>query len=92
MAQLVATTFADMIFIHGDVHCDPHAANMLVRRAPAPAPTPTPSGSGSIAGGGASTSGRNQKADGSRRRRVKGEMQLVILDHGLYRRISDSFR
>jgi aarF domain-containing kinase len=32
VARLVAKTFAEMIFIHGDVHCDPHAANLLVRR------------------------------------------------------------
>ena len=29
LAQLVAETFSEMIFIHGDVHCDPHAANMV---------------------------------------------------------------
>eukprot|EP00879_Flechtneria_rotunda_P031719 GHRR01034673.1.p1 GENE.GHRR01034673.1~~GHRR01034673.1.p1 ORF type:complete len:438 (+),score=116.78 GHRR01034673.1:236-1549(+) len=34
LAQLVSETFNEMIFIHGDVHCDPHAANMLVRRDP----------------------------------------------------------
>jgi aarF domain-containing kinase len=31
LAQLVAETFNEMIFIHGDVHCDPHAANMVSR-------------------------------------------------------------
>ncbi|KAF8067287.1 ABC1 [Scenedesmus sp. PABB004] len=56
LASLVSQTFAEMIFIHGDVHCDPHAANMLVRRGP---------------GGG---------------------VQLVLLDHGLYRQIDDAFR
>lgn len=29
LAQLVSQTFNEMIFIHGDVHCDPHAANMV---------------------------------------------------------------
>lgn len=29
LAQLVSETFNEMIFIHGDVHCDPHAANMV---------------------------------------------------------------
>lgn len=29
LAALVAETFNEMIFIHGDVHCDPHAANMV---------------------------------------------------------------
>ena len=28
----MARTFSDMIFEHGFVHCDPHEANMLVRR------------------------------------------------------------
>lgn len=56
LAQLVSETFNEMIFIHGDVHCDPHAANMLVRKGAA------------------------------------GDVQLVLLDHGLYRQIDDGFR
>jgi hypothetical protein len=31
LSQLVSKTFNEMIFTFGDVHCDPHAAN-LVRR------------------------------------------------------------
>ena len=31
VARLVASTFSEMIFEHGFVHCDPHEANMLVR-------------------------------------------------------------
>ena len=31
VATLIARTFAEMTFIHGFVHCDPHEANMLVR-------------------------------------------------------------
>ncbi|XP_020525061.1 putative ABC1 protein At2g40090 isoform X3 [Amborella trichopoda] len=34
VAKLVSQVFAEMIFKHGFVHCDPHAANMLVRPAP----------------------------------------------------------
>lgn len=49
VAALVAAVFDEMIFHFGDVHCDPHAANMLVRRGPG------------------------------------GDVQLVLLDHGLYR-------
>lgn len=30
----ISEAFAEMIFRHGFVHCDPHAANMLVRVAP----------------------------------------------------------
>lgn len=47
---MVSSVFNEMIFTFGDVHCDPHPANMLLRKAPQ--------------GGG---------------------MQLVLLDHGLYR-------
>lgn len=38
----VSQTFAEMMFKHGFVHCDPHAANLLVR--------PLPSSKGSILG------------------------------------------
>ncbi|KAK6234339.1 hypothetical protein QUC31_006745 [Theobroma cacao] len=42
VARLVSQTFAEMMFKHGFVHCDPHAANLLVR--------PLPSGKSSIFG------------------------------------------
>ncbi|DBA69933.1 hypothetical protein WJX79_001480 [Trebouxia sp. C0005] len=57
VAELVSRTFNEMVFIHGDVHCDPHAANLFLRKNP-----------------------------------LDGGLQLVLLDHGLYRQISDSFR
>lgn len=38
----LSEAFAEMMFKHGFVHCDPHAANVLVR--------PLPSGSRSIFG------------------------------------------
>jgi len=34
LARLISTTFNEMIFTFGDVHADPHAANMLVRATP----------------------------------------------------------
>ncbi|RYG46478.1 hypothetical protein EON67_09505 [archaeon] len=34
VAALVSTVFSEQIFVHGLVHCDPHAANMLIRRGP----------------------------------------------------------
>ncbi|KAK9917077.1 hypothetical protein WJX75_000654 [Coccomyxa subellipsoidea] len=55
VARLVSETFNEMIFIFGDVHCDPHAANMLIRE-------------------------------------KNGKAELVLLDHGLYKRITDDFR
>jgi len=34
VSNLVSKAFAEMIFKHGFVHCDPHAANMMVRPMP----------------------------------------------------------
>lgn len=34
VVKLVSETFAEMMFKHGFVHCDPHAANLLVRPLP----------------------------------------------------------
>ncbi|KAG0481772.1 hypothetical protein HPP92_012240 [Vanilla planifolia] len=34
VSRLVSQAFAEMIFRHGFVHCDPHAANMMVRPLP----------------------------------------------------------
>ncbi|EXC09422.1 hypothetical protein L484_002385 [Morus notabilis] len=34
VAKLVSESFAEMMFKHGFVHCDPHAANLLVRPLP----------------------------------------------------------
>ncbi|XP_047938456.1 putative ABC1 protein At2g40090 [Salvia hispanica] len=42
VSKLLSQAFAEMMFKHGFVHCDPHAANVLVR--------PLPSGSRSIFG------------------------------------------
>ncbi|XXG70323.1 hypothetical protein AAC387_Pa06g3106 [Persea americana] len=42
VAKLVSQTFAEMMFKHGFVHCDPHAANLLIR--------PMPSGKMNILG------------------------------------------
>ncbi|PWA48279.1 putative aarF domain-containing protein kinase 1 [Artemisia annua] len=34
ISKLVSQTFAEMMFKHGFVHCDPHVANLLVRTLP----------------------------------------------------------
>ncbi|OEL24599.1 putative ABC1 protein [Dichanthelium oligosanthes] len=34
VSNLVSKAFAEMIFKHGFVHCDPHAANMMIRPMP----------------------------------------------------------
>lgn len=57
IATTVSSTFGDMTFCHGLVHCDPHPGNLLVRRS-----------------------------------KATGAPQLVILDHGMYRRLDGGFR
>lgn len=57
VAELVSRTFNEMIFIHGDVHCDPHAANLFLRKDDA-----------------------------------TGQLQLVLLDHGLYRQVLAAYK
>ncbi|KAK9846458.1 hypothetical protein WJX81_004311 [Elliptochloris bilobata] len=56
VAKLVSQTFADMIYLHGYVHADPHQNNLMVRKD------------------------------------SRGRAQLVLLDHGLYRELTDAFR
>ncbi|KAJ4756954.1 Protein kinase superfamily protein [Rhynchospora pubera] len=36
VSKLVSKVFAEMMFKHGFVHCDPHAANLMVRPLPKP--------------------------------------------------------
>ncbi|KAJ4761376.1 Protein kinase superfamily protein [Rhynchospora pubera] len=36
VSKLVSKAFAEMMFKHGFVHCDPHAANLMVRPLPKP--------------------------------------------------------
>lgn len=142
----VAETFNEMIFAHGYVHCDPHAANMLVRKvvsrgvalcrrcmAAAPlrcrpcsveeavpyalglkgAPLRPPHLYAPCA---QATSPRNKQREQQQQIEMKplamhaapvnimhvhappfpfpqaGGPQLVLLDHGLYKEISDAFR
>lgn len=143
VSLLVARTFNEMVFTFGDLHADPHAANLLVRRVER-------GGGGGGGGGGSGGGGDKEKAgraetsstsSGSKRRRScgaaeaaaaaaegeaaeraakaaaaelaaedardpaasrrrqlgalaaqEGDLQLVLLDHGLYRRIDDAFR
>lgn len=58
VATLLISTFAQMIFASGFVHCDPHPGNLLARQMPGGVARP----------------------------------QLVLLDHGMYRRLDPNFR
>ncbi|CAJ0763081.1 13951_t:CDS:10, partial [Entrophospora sp. SA101] len=55
--NILLEIFAEMIFCHGVIHCDPHPGNALVTISP-----------------------KTKKP------------QIVLLDHGLYRELSDDFR
>eukprot|EP00897_Mesotaenium_endlicherianum_P008641 jgi/Mesen1/7805/ME000408S06903 len=78
VAKLVSEAFGEMIFHHGFVHCDPHAANLLVRLEPSPS-----AGGGN---GGSGSSKRRSKQAG------RARPQLVLLDHGLYRTLPPAMR
>jgi aarF domain-containing kinase len=77
LAHLVSSTFSAMLFTHGFVHCDPHPGNLLARRVRGTQVANGGAGGGAGGGGGSGTA---------------GELQLVILDHGMYRELDPSFR
>lgn len=58
VARLISSVFNAQIFQHGNIHCDPHPANVLLREHP----------------------------------NKKGKPQIVLVDHGLYKKIDDDFR
>ncbi|PFH32817.1 hypothetical protein BESB_014300 [Besnoitia besnoiti] len=122
IADLVMTVFADMLFVHGFVHCDPHPGNLFVRLMPteenakktrhaesprggAPpscvsaawtsspsAPTTSPSSAAAPAEAFEERENRRYTQGGKGEQPRKGRLQLVIIDHGTYRRLSPSFR
>ncbi|XP_028557111.1 putative ABC1 protein At2g40090 isoform X1 [Dendrobium catenatum] len=94
VSKLVSQAFAEMIFRHGFVHCDPHAANMMVR--------PLPSGRKNLFGNHES----NRMLTPTSMLEVLQEMkilspvslegqkkpQLILLDHGLYKNLDFATR
>ncbi len=81
VARTVANVFGDMIYVHGFVHCDPHPGNLFVRRVDKVEPTPT------------TTHPRpHTAAPGLIPPMSPSKAQLVVLDHGLYRELDESFR
>lgn len=103
VSLLVARTFNEMIFTFGDLHADPHAANLLVRRRQTEedeeeeeaASAGKKRRAGDDDGNDANDEASAQRRRQQQLRRLKqqrGPVQLVLLDHGLYRRIDDAFR
>ena len=113
VAHLISETFSEMMFGTGFVHCDPHAANMLIRVALPPPPPPAADGGGQhptpadvatrgsgAAAGWTANPPRQLPANGTgsakswrrwlwpwgrQRHAEASRLQLVLLDHGLYR-------
>ena len=78
---IIQATLCHQVFRTGFVHCDPHPANVLVR----PFLKGFPRGSGA--------DGEEEKTRGAGETGGETvEPQLVLLDHGLYREISDAHR
>lgn len=76
VSTLITKIFSEMIFIHGFVHCDPHPGNLLIR------PLLPPQASNSYP----SWWRRLWSASN------ENLFELVLLDHGLYRELPESFR
>ena len=107
VAAVVAKTFAEMIFKFGFVHSDAHPGNALVQAVSEDgeleqqlAKEEEEGGKGeegergSGGGGGRWKSGKKKKASNNNKRRQRKRLRasVVLLDHGLYRDLSDPFR
>lgn len=80
VAQLISEVFAEQIFFFGYCHCDPHAANLLIRPLPSNARSSLHNSIVSYIPFFASFLPSSPKP------------QLVLLDHGLYRDLSPYIR
>ena len=96
-AEALADTFARMLACHGFVHGDPHPGNMLVRRQPKKRLRGGGRGGlgGEVGGGAAATTTATTTT--TRRGRFRGgrggeDVQIVLLDHGLYTELDESER
>mmetsp|Transcript_6341 Transcript_6341/g.14711 ORF Transcript_6341/g.14711 Transcript_6341/m.14711 type:complete len:288 (-) Transcript_6341:216-1079(-) len=81
VANAVTNAFGEMIFSHGFVHCDPHPGNLLVRSMPTHR---------------RGHDGEENAAEGQKSAAVNAPgrrpLQIVLLDHGLYREIEPELR
>ena len=95
VAALVARTFAEMTFKFGFVHSDAHPGNALVQAVReggdggAVVVEPAKGEGESREDSKASSS---EKKESKRRKSKRLRASVVLLDHGLYRDLSDSFR
>ncbi|CAM9814234.1 unnamed protein product [Ectocarpus sp. 8 AP-2014] len=83
VARTVTRTFGDMIYCHGFLHCDPHPGNLMVR--------PKPSSRNTKAGA-RGTAESEGAARSAAPKQNSVAHQVVLLDHGMYRRLDPDFR
>ncbi|CAM9109096.1 unnamed protein product [Pylaiella littoralis] len=83
VAGTVTRTFGDMIYCHGFLHCDPHPGNLMVR--PRPHKGAKAEGAGAAGGSGGIAATATPKPNSVAH-------QVVLLDHGMYRRLESDFR
>ncbi|CAD2212797.1 aarF domain-containing kinase [Angomonas deanei] len=82
--KIVFDAFGDMLFKNGFVHCDPHAANVLVRHRPSEDKKESSSSSGE--------SKQTPKQKGSFWSRRHHDPQVVFIDFGLSAPVTERFR
>mmetsp|Transcript_17252 Transcript_17252/g.22570 ORF Transcript_17252/g.22570 Transcript_17252/m.22570 type:complete len:588 (+) Transcript_17252:225-1988(+) len=103
VARTVSAIFGDMIHVHGFIHCDPHAGNLLVRKNPKEKrawsqfftvagllSTPIFAVSGLYSAAAVAAALFGSTAMYFQESSVP--YQLVVLDHGMYRRLDPEFR
>eukprot|EP00752_Nemacystus_decipiens_P004907 g4466.t1 len=95
VAKTVTRTFGEMIYCHGFLHCDPHPGNLMVRPKYQPlssfSPSPSPSPSEGATGATEGDAGRTRTEQRSPKPNSVAH-QVVLLDHGMYRRLEPDFR
>jgi len=83
-AGLVIEVLAEQIYLHGFVHCDPHPGNIFVRLVDCPSPKCRSSWIWDFL--------RNPLRRAEEEPSSQKELQVVLLDHGLYREMSNHVR
>lgn len=94
VGETISSLFSLMIFSFGLVHTDPHAGNLLIRHPPSSSPASSSSDVGKNNG-----SGWKQWVQWPYHRLLHllglplyPNFQVVLLDHGMYRRLNETFR